>query len=131
MVQSKTMKEEIKTSDRDALSAAMIMTNEARKDVAASRLKRADNKLASAQRLLIVAGAKDIGKIPDGRDLIDNVFSILDKKEKRIKALENKIEEQESEIEQLKSEDGEGNDDFNWPLPGEGSNDFSWPLPQN
>lgn len=99
------VEEECSLSARDAQTGAIIAVQMARSQLEHGNLRRADENLSVAQRALLGAGAKDIGRIPNGRpDLPTDLYSEsrelkrkLRRKEERIAQLEEKLEEQSEE----------------------------------
>ena len=63
---------QIRTSERDAVSAAMVLINEARRDIEEGWHHDTDMKLYVAQQLLLSGGAKDIGPLTEPRDFADD-----------------------------------------------------------
>lgn len=85
-------------------TSALVLIYEARRDIQNGWLKSADENLATASRLLIDAGAEDIGAIPYGRDLNEDISTVILNKERQIDKLEERISDLESDIKNSKGE---------------------------
>lgn len=105
------MTEDAEHSARDALTGAIINVHEARIQLETGSLARADEALAVSQRLMLRAGAKDIGQLPNGRAFEDNVLSDRYRLRERVEKKDEKIEELQERIEELESDDDEESED--------------------
>ena len=107
-------------SKRDAASGALIVVQDARRALEEGWLGKADEDLAVAQRLMIDAGAKDIGPITPARELskmgdrIRELEQEIQRKEREIERKEKTIEDQTEFIKKLDNENREFKDESLW-----------------
>lgn len=90
--------------DRDYMSSAIILAHEARNELTDGRLRAADEVLAVQQRILLMAGAKDIGQLRSGRELPDDVYIERAESQRKLQRKKEEVEELENEINELRSE---------------------------
>jgi len=65
-------------TDADLLTGALVNIHQAREELKDFRLQSAEEHLVSAQRLVLLSGAKDIGPLESARDLPDSYNEIIE-----------------------------------------------------